>query len=223
MNKGAIKTLVAGFCQDVNQTRFGTHYDTSIDLACQEFCFDSRSLWKDAPTITTVDADATYDLPTDFWLEKRITHKGLELKPVSRFTLLRDNGDDWSDDKGTPVRYIIDAEEARKAITLYPIPQADDTGANIVLTYYPIPTALSADSDTPLNGSSLMAQFHYGIAAKAASIILLNETVTQEIILKRDQLEDIYQQKVSMAVDRFGDKANESWALEPKRRYRSHP
>lgn len=223
MNRGAIKTLAAGFANDANQTRFGAYYDTAIDLACQEFAFDSYALSKDAPTYTVVDGTASYDLPTDFWLEKQVAHLGLEIKPVSVATLLKDNGQDWTTETGTPKRYIINPEEASKTIKLVPIPQSADAGAVLVLTYYPIPVALTDDSQTPLNGSSLMSQFHMGIAAKAASLVLLNDESTAAIVSKRNQLEEMYQQKVSMAIDRFGDKAQESWALEPKRRYRQHP
>lgn len=224
MNRGAIRTQAADFCGDVNQTRYGGKYEGAIDVSCQEFAFDSRALYKDAPTFTVVSGTAGYALPTDFWYEKLVTHKGLELKPVSRATLVRDNGDDWTDDTGTPVRYIIDPEEARKLLTTYPIPQAGDAGANLIMTYYPIPAAMTADSDTPLNSSSLMAQFHLGIAAHAAWLLLQTEAVmTPEIQAKAASLYQIYQAKVSMAVDRFGNTPKEVRRIQPNRRYRSLP
>lgn len=142
---------------------------------------------------------------------------------MSRATLIRDNGDDWSDDKGTPVRYIIDPEEGRKQLTLYPIPQSGDTGANLILTYYPIPAAMTLDSETPFNGSALMAQFHLGIAAYAAWLLQLYEQVTPEIVQKRRDLYTIYQGKVDLAIDRFGNTPKEVRRIQPNRRYRSHP
>lgn len=223
MNRGAIRTQAAAFAGDVNQTRFGGKYEDAIDKACEEFAFDSRALFKDAATITTVDGTATYDLPSDFWYEKIVTHKGLELRPISRATLLRDNGDDWTDDAGTPTRYIIDPEEARKQIRLYRKPQSGDAGANLILTYYPIPAAMAADSDTPFNGSALMAQFHLGVAAYAAWLVLSYEELTPAIIEKRRSLYALYQGKVDMAIDRFGNTPKEVKRIQPNRRYRSRP
>jgi len=224
MNRGTIRTLVKNFVADPNGSRFSpTQYNDAINLACQQFCFDTRALYKDAPTYTTVAGTSGYDLPTDFWLEKVVTHKGLELTPISRATLLKDNGDDWTDDEGTPRYYIIDPEEARKKLTLYPIPEAADAGANLILTYYPIPADIASDSDSPFNSSAMMTQFHQGIAAYAASLLLLYETMTQEILVKRNELQKMYLEQVSFAIDRFGNTIRELIQLRPSRRYRNHP
>lgn len=205
MNKGQIRTLTANFLGDPGQTRYADLYSDAIDRAQEQFAYDSKALFKDHTTYTVVDGTATYDLPTDFWLEKMVTHKGLELDPATRHELQRFNGNDWTQDNGTPNRYIIDPEEARKQIRLYPKPQANDAGANLVLTYYPVPAALSGDSAVPLNSSSLMVQFHIGIAAYAAWLILMSETMTPEVMTKRASLMSQYQDKVTDAVDYFGN------------------
>lgn len=210
MIRSEIRSLAANFCGDPNLTRFSsTQYNDAIDRAQEEFCFDSKALYKDAATYTVTAADAAYDLPSDFWLERNVTHKGLELRPVSRETLLKNNGDDWSDDTGTPTHFMIDPEEARKQILLYPIPTADDAGANLILTYYPIPSELSADSSVPFNSSSLMSQFHMAIAAKAAWILLNYETPDPAIDAKMSKMNKIYQDKVTFAIDTYGNTKSE--------------
>ena len=204
MNLSQIRTLASLFANDPQQTRFPNLYTDVINRAQEQFCFDSKALFKDASTYTVVSGTAGYSLPSDFWLEKQVTHKGIELTPVTRATLQFHNPDDWTNDTGTPKHYLIDPEEARKQILLYPIPQGDDAGANLILTYYPIPAALSNDTDTPLNSSALMTQFHIGIASYAAWLLLGYESATPEIVSKRADLFKQYQDMVTEAVDYFG-------------------
>lgn len=206
MNRGQVRTMVQRFVADPNSTRFtSSQYNTAIDTANEEFAYATMALYKDASTFTTVDGTATYDLPSDFWLEKELTHKGLILLPITRHRLLKESGDDWTDDTGTPTHYIIDPEEARKQFRLYPTPQADDAGANLILTYFPVPAAISSDSVKPLNDSSLMVQFHRGIAAYAAADLLLTMPQDALTMAKISQLLKIYEDKVSMAINRFGN------------------
>ena len=220
MNYSQVKTLAGNFTADISLTRYSTQqYLDAINYANKEFAYDSKALYKDATTYTVVSETSTYNLPSDFWLERQVTHKGIELFAISRHTLQRSNSNDWTLDTGTPTNYIIDPEEARKQIRLYRIPQGDDAGVNLVLTYYPIPTDLSADSDVPLNSSSLMSQFHLGIAAYAATLLLLFETQTPEIALKRSQLMKIYNDKVSLATSYFGNTPSESMQLRGSRRW----
>ena len=220
MNLSQIRTLASLFVTDPNQTRFSpSQYDTAINRAQEQFAFDSKSLFKDAPTYTVVDGTATYDLPSDFWLEKQVTHKGLELTPISRATLQLNNGDDWTDDTGTPRHYIIDPEEARKQIRLYRIPQAGDAGANLILTYYPVPASVSSDSDVPLNSSSLMVQFHTAIAYYAAYLLNMYEVATPEIQAKQSMFMREYQNKVIEAIDNFGNSKMEGLRLRGSRKW----
>lgn len=205
MNFGQLKQQAAVFAGDPNQTRFGTLLADAVNNAAKQFALDSKALYKDAPTYTTVNGTATYDLPSDFTLERQVTHKGLALKPVTRAQLLAQNGDDWTDDVGTPTHFIIDPEEARKHLRVYPIPQADDAGANLILTYYPLPSDMSSDSETPLNSYALLAPYHMAIAAYAAWLVLQSEVMTPEIMAKLSGLNRQYQDKVLEAIDKFGN------------------
>mgnify|MGYP001560845921 CR=1 FL=1 len=220
MNRGQIRTLVAGFCGDPSVSKFTvTQYDDAINRAQEQFAYDSKALFKDHPTITVVDGTATYDLPTDFWMEKQVTHKSVELQPVSRRTIQFDNGDDWTDDAGSPRKFIIDPEEGRKQIRLYPIPGADDAGANLILTYYPVPAEMSADSSTPLNSSSLMVQFHMGIANYAAYLLMKGIDITPEVAIKLGQLNKDYQASVDLAIQTFKNTATEIIKMRGQRRW----
>jgi hypothetical protein len=171
-------------------------------------------LYKDASTFTVVAGTATYDLPSDFWMEKIIHHKGLVLSPISRDTLFKDaGGDDWRDDAGTPTNYVIEPEEGSKKLRLYPIPQDGDAGANLEMSYYAIPSAMSSDASSPFNNSALMQQFAQGIAAYAAGLLLGYGEITPAIQSKIGLLNKKYQDKVLMAVDRFGDTPSEPYRM----------
>lgn len=205
MNRGQVRTLASLFNGDPNLTRLtSTQYDDLINRAQEQFVFDTNALWKDAATITTVDGTATYDLPSDFLFERLVMHKGLELKPITRAKLAADNPDDrWDDENGTPKYYVIDPEDAQKKILLYPIPQANDAGANLVLTYYPLPAELTADSSTPLNGYTLLAGYHIALACYAAWLAMGYEIATPEVLSKRAGLLKQYTDKTIEARDYF--------------------
>jgi hypothetical protein len=219
--RSQIRTLASLFVSDPNFTRYTeTQYNDAIDRAQEQFAVDSKAYYKDAGTYTVVAGTATYDLPEDFWLDKIVTHKGLELKPISRVTLLRDNGDDWTDDVGTPTHYIIDPEQARRQIRLYPIPQADDTGSNLILTYYAIPAAIGSDSASPWGSSSLMSPFHIAVAYLAAWFLLAYNDMTPEISAKMSTFYEKYQDKVTEAIDVFGNTKSEPIKIRGVRRLR---
>lgn len=215
MNLGQLRDLASLFVGDPNQTRFtSSQYTAALNRGQEQFAFDTRSFFKDASTITVVDGTAAYSLPSDFLWEKKVTHKGLKLEPISRETIeFYKRSDDWSDDTGTPKYFVIDPEEARKTITLFPIPKSEDAGANLILTYYPIPTALADGTDTPFNGYALLAPYHIAVAAYAAWLMTTYETQTPEIMAKRGALNKVYQDKATEAADHFQNTASENIRL----------
>lgn len=208
MNRGNIKALAQGFAEDPAGTRYAGLYDAALDRAQEQWALDTKTLWKDASTYTVVSGTSAYSLPTDFMFEKQVTHKGIQLKPITRSMIQYYSANDWAtENTGTPKFYMIDPEEGKKQILLYPIPEADDAGANLILTYYPLPASSTTDSDTPLNSSLLMVQFHIGLAAYTAWLLLLNEPATDDKIKKRAELMDIYSVKKTEAVDLFKNTA----------------
>lgn len=208
MNFGQLKQRAAVFAGDPAQTRYGSLLSDATNDANKQFALDSKCLFKDAPTYAVVSGTAAYALPSDFMLEKGVTFKGLKLDPITRTQLLASQSDDWTDDVGTPTHFIIDPEEARKQILLYPIPQSDDAGNNLILTYYPEPTTMAADADLPLNGYALLDPYHIAIAYLAAWYVLCSEVATPEILSKLANLNRLYNDKVVEAIDKFKNTAS---------------
>lgn len=214
MNRASLRSQAADFISDKNQTRFtATQYNTALDRAQEQFAMDTRALWKDA-TVATVSGTASYLLSaftptvTDFIVEDWLLYDGYELEPISRHELQRLNpGRDWTTDTGSPTHFIIDPEEARKKVLLYPIPQEVKT---VSMRYFPIPASMTSDSDTPLNSSALMTQFHLALAAFAAWVLLLGEQMTPPIADKRRELLAIYNDATDKATSTFKNTASQA-------------
>lgn len=213
MNLTTLTARTANFLGDNDQTRYSAGYINSINDAQRQFAMDTRALWKDRAYTTTVDT-ATYTLPTDFMYEQSVTYNGLPLKPISRHTLYSlYPGTDWTLLKGEPTLFMIDAEEASLFLRLIPTPQEAKT---VSLRYYPVPADVSAGGDVVLNSSTLMVQFHLGIAAFAAWLLLQSEVVTPEIQAKGREMMKIYNDAVTKAVDTFKNTASEPIRIRPK-------
>ena len=224
MNLTSLTTLAAQFAGDPQQTRYSGLYTQALNFAQQQFALDSKCLWKDS-SITIIGGTATYSLPTDFMWEKMVTYSKsggnsfIELKPISRHELMRNRGDDWTTLTGDPEYFIIDPEEARKQIRIFRYPPSGDVGGTLTLTYYPLPTDLSAGSDSPFNGYALLAQFHIGVAAWAAWMLMQSEADTEAIIAKKKELIQIYNDRVSQAVDTFKNTASQPFRMRGNRTY----
>jgi len=210
MIRSELRALASKFCEDPNITKFtADKYNDSLEKAQQQFSMDSKALYKDQSIVVAIDT-AAYALASDFMLEKEVVFNGLALLPISRATLqVKKTEERWDDDKGTPKYYIIDPEEGRKTITLYPTPDNVDAGTSLVLTYYCFPTAMTSDSSIPLNSSTLMVQFHIGLAAYASWLLMFYLTQTAEIQAKRNELFAIYTAKVAEAIQTFGNTKSE--------------
>ena len=209
MNLSTITQVAASLVNDPDQTKFAGKYTQAINLAQQQFSFDAKCCFTEV-SYTVVSATAAYSLPTDFWLEKKVTLNGIRLAPTSRETLEFDSGElAWNTLNGTPTQYLIDPEESEKNIVLVPIPGDGDAGHSLVLTYYFIPTDLSAGTDVPFNSYSLLGPYHVAIAYWAAWLLLGYDTPTQESEAKKNDLLRKYNDKVTEAVDNFGNTASE--------------
>lgn len=214
MNRGQLKTMASLLLADPNKTRYSdTQYNDALNIANYIFATDSRCLFKDSSS-TVSAADATYALPSDFMWEKKVTLAGLRLSPISRDTLERIKvSDDWTDDSGTPKYYLIDPEEARKQVLLYPIPTSNEANKTLILTYYCKPSDMGTDSTDPLNGDTYLARFHPGIAYYAAWLLNSYENPTPETQAKDASLWRAYQQYINDARDTFENTISEPWNL----------
>lgn len=217
MNLQTLTQFTARFANDINQTRYAGLYTTMLNEAQVQFCLDTRCLFKDA-LFSVVSGQSTYALPSDFMFEKKVTlatilnaAAGIALGPISRQTLeFFNTSQDWETINGTPTNYIIDPELARQQIRLFPVPQGADAGTNnLILTYYPYPTAMVNNTDNPLNGNLLLSEHHIALAAYAAWVLLQSETATQEILAKMQMLLKFYQDKVTDTINRWGNTISE--------------
>lgn len=199
---------------DPNETRFtATQVNDALDRANEMFALETGALFKDSST-TVSGGDVTEDLPTDFMYEIRVSLDGLKMDAISRDTLEQiKRGDNWKDDEGEPSHYIIDPEEAEKKIRLYPTLPSGESDRTMVLTYFPIPAAMTSDSDTPLNGYALLAQFHIAIAAMAAWILLNFDDTTEAIEAKKRSMIAIYDRKSDEARDTVANTVSEQWSF----------
>lgn len=218
MNIGTMRSQAARFCGDPDVTRYAAaDYLNALNLAQNQFALETRALWKDT-TWSSVANDATYALPTDFMWEDELHFNGLPLTPLSRknFTLLSPDSD-WTIVTGTPTHFLVDPEEAQKQLLLYPIPTANDAQKTIAMRYIPFPVALAADSDVPLNSSALMQQFHVGLCAYAAWLLLASEETTQLVSEKRRSLLGIYADSRDKAIKTFKNTVSAPWVMRGSR------
>ncbi len=214
MNLTTIESRAAAFLGDPDKTRYAALYTNAVNDSQKQFALDSNALFKDKAYTTIVDT-ATYALPTDFIVEDTVTYNGYPIKPISRHSLYSQYpGTDWTLLKGTPTHYMVDPEEASLVLRLIPIPQ--DAKA-ISMRYYPLPADVSAVGDVVLNSSTLLVQFHLGIAAMAAWLILQSEIVTPELQLKMIQMMRIYTDAVNKAIEKFGNTKSEPIRIRPRR------
>ncbi len=209
---------MAKMCGDPDMSRnTRATYLAAANLAQNQFAMETKSLWKDK-SWTSVASQAAYDLPTDFMFERDALFNGIQIDPITRRDLaILAPGVDWTLTTGTPTRYLVDAEEAQKKFLLYPIPTDNDASKTILMRYFPLPTALSADGDTPLNSSALMSQFHIGIASYGAWIVLGYEVATPEIRAKRSDLLSAYADTATKAIDLFKPTVSAPWRMRGSR------
>jgi hypothetical protein len=206
MNRATLKAQAADFAGDPNYTRYTeTKYNDAANRAQEQFATDTRALFKDMTPVTTTADDAEYDLPSDFIVEDWVTYDGDELIPASQHDIQKAYGSGWDSLEGTPTHVLINPEEAQKSILLVPIPQEAKT---LAMRYFCFPAAMDDDADTPLNGSTLMVQFHLGLAAFMAWLLMTNEEPTPAIIEKRRELLRIYNDAVNKAIETFKNTAS---------------
>lgn len=209
-----LQARTARFLGDPDQTRYSAGYVDAINDAQKQFALDSGALFKDR-AYTTVAGTSTYSLPSDFICEDTVTYDGLPLKPISRHSLYTlYPATDWTLLTGTPKYYMTDPEAASLSLRLIPIPQEAKT---VSMRYAPLPADVSSGSDVVLNSSTLLVQFHLGISALAAWIILQGEIVTPEIQAKMREMMKIYSDAVTKAVDKFGNTKSESMRIRPRK------
>lgn len=186
MDYSTARSLVASKVEDPNLSRFTTdQYSKAIDLAEEQFAIDARAILK-GTTLTSVSGTAAITLPTDFLCVALVRHKGLKLRPVTRYEMSFQGGDDWTTKTGTPVAFYIDEED--ETLVLVPIPQDADAGANVTLDYVAVPANISSDTQLLLNEKTILQYYAPAIVAWAARELLSYVTMTPDVMAKRAEL-----------------------------------
>jgi hypothetical protein len=133
---------------------------------------------------------------------RRLAHRGIRLRRVSKFDLDTLFKSDWSDDTGTPEAYFVDLDPNNKKYRLYPIPQAADAGAYLSVEYIKIPPALTNDTDVPLDSHTLLGPYHMALAYWSAAE-LLKQNPNEARIAKINLFEREYQKLVTHCEETF--------------------
>lgn len=220
MTLSDLQTLIGSLCNDPNHDRYTTtDINTELDNTQDQWNVEAKII-KDTITITVVDGTRQYLLsgltgtPISF---PRVTHKGLDLGKRSKAWLDHASGTDWTTAIGTPKYFVIEAEDPDlQYITVQPIPQSGDAGANLVVEYVKRHTPMSASSDTPFMSATtanyLLRPYDWGVAYATASRLLARDP-NQETVLKATNYAKIGRNVLADVVQVF--KALE--AEEPKR------
>lgn len=179
MDLSELQTLIGDLTNDPSHDRYTTaQINTELNNTQDKWNVRARIL-KDTVTITTVDGTRQYaiaGLTGTVIAFGRVTHLGLELEKKDKAWFDLYAGDDWTDDVGTPRKYLIEATDPDvQFITLYPIPQSADAGANLVVEYIKRHTVMAAASDEPFNGNDLLLPYHYGLAYDTAGRLLARD------------------------------------------------
>lgn len=196
-------TLIGQLAGDPsNNTWPSSVVQAKIEKAQEKFVLATRCL-KDVATPTTLVVDqAEYSLPADVLDIERVVHNGKRLSRTSKFDLYFYVADNWTDDKGSPIKYYVDLDPNNKKIGVYKLPQAADTAYPMGIEYLKIPPALSSDSSLPFDGHTLLSPYHDALAYWSARE-LLKEMPSTENIARMNVYKQSYDELVSECIETF--------------------
>ena len=183
MTFAELNVLIGDLTGDPQSDRYSAEQRaTELDNSQDKWNISARII-KDTITITTVAGTRQYALSgltgTPISIG-RCTHKGIELKKVSKSYIDLYTGQDWTDDTGTPKYFFVEQEDPdSQYITLFPTPNDADAGDNLVVEYVKRHTAMSADSDVPfMSGTasnSLLRPYDWGLAYDVSARLLARD------------------------------------------------
>ncbi len=196
-----LQALIGGLTNDPNNDRYSlAQIGVELDNSQNKWNVGAKII-KDTATLTVVDGTRQYaisslgGLPISF---PRATHKGLPLhkRDKAYFDLYAGGGVDWTTVNGTPTDFLIEATDpAIQYVTIFPNPQSQDAGANLVIEFVLAHTSMSASTDTPFNASPEMAPFNWGLAYDVASRLLIRDPVpinAQKVIPYKKIADEVY-------------------------------
>lgn len=211
--RASLQALLNLLIDDPNDRLFtSAQKQAKLQEAQERFVLDTRVL-RDTSTITIIDGTQEYALPSDVMDIERVVHNGVELKRKSKAELDFLASGRWDQDAGTPVYYYVDLDPNNQKMGFYPIPQAQDAGANTPVEYVKIPPALTTDASIPLDGHTLLIPYHNSLAVWAAKELLWIRP-TQENMVKCQHYQQRYEDEVSHCIETFKHLSqSDSWRL----------
>lgn len=183
MQLADLQSLVGSLTNDPNHDRyFLSDINTELDNSQDTWNLEAKII-KGTTTLTVVANTFQYALtnltgtPISF---PRVTHKGLNLSKRSKTYFDHLSQHDWTLDIGTPSEFFIEATDPNNLfISLHPVPQSGDAGANLVVEYGKRHTPMSASTDTPFMSAGianyLLRPFDWGLAYSVSSKLLLRD------------------------------------------------
>lgn len=184
MTLADLRTLIGSLTNDPNHDRYsntdiGTELDNSMDIWNAE-----AKLIKSTTTITIVAGTRQYALSNisgTVVAVGRATHKGIPLnKRDKAYIDLYYGGNDWTANQGTPTDFYVDVTDpTAQYIVVYPTPQDNDAGANLVLEAIIRHTSMSATTDVPFmagtSSNSTLRPYDWGLAYEVAARLLARD------------------------------------------------
>lgn len=189
MTLSDLQTLIGSLTNDPSHDRYSTtDIGTELDNTMDDWNVKAKII-KDTYAVTWVDGTRQYALsdltgtPISF---PRATHKGLEMKKVSKTWLDLYTGSDWTVTTGTPKYFFIEATDPDvQKLTVYPTPTGEDAGAYGSIEYIKRHTAMSASTDTPfMSGTTvnyLLRPYDWGIAYATAARLLVRDPSSENV------------------------------------------
>src|SRR6185503_8890753 len=177
MQLSDLQTLVGQLTSDPGHDRYSlTDINTELDNTQSQWNQEIKIV-KETTTITVIAQQRQYLLslitgtPIDF---PRVTHKGIDIDKRSKSYFDLYTSSDWTQHIGTPTDFFIEASDPSNLyLTLYPTPQSNDAGANLVAEAIIAHTPMAASTDVPFMLGALsnyiLRPFDFYIAYSAAA------------------------------------------------------
>lgn len=183
MQLSDLQSLIASLVNDPNHDRYSlSDINTELDNTQDTWNLEAKII-KGTTTITVVANTYQYALTTLTGTPiafPRVTHKGIDLSKRSKAYFDHLSQRDWTQDIGTPTEFFIEATDPNSLyISLHPMPQSGDIGANLVVEYIKRHTPMAASTDVPFTSVAtanyLLRPFDWGLAYSVAAKLLLRD------------------------------------------------
>lgn len=184
MTLSDLQILIGSLTNDPNRDRYTTtDIGTELDNSQDQWNVEAKII-KSTTTIAVVSGTRQYALSNisgTVIAIGRATHKGIPItKRDKAYVDLYYGGSDWTQNQGTPRDFYVDVTDpANQFVVVYPTPQDNDAGANLVVEAIIRHTPMSAPTDVPfmsgINSNSILRPYDWGLAYEASARLLARD------------------------------------------------